>query len=208
MIRIRRVRCDETRPSCTPCTKTGRVCDFVNPQETISSARASKPPATVKQRLLSSPKPCLIQPKLHFPPTVSLSTHEGNHLEYFRLLCTRSFSRYFENTLWDKTLLQIATSEPSIRNAVVALSFLFRHQTVQGEGHSAVTRQAITVNYLEAVKSLNLRLDTSRSSWELALLGSLVFAAFETLQSNQRMSLKHFNAGLAMLKDLKSRFHV
>ena len=208
MLRIRRVRCDETKPSCNRCTSTGRLCDFVNPQKETSSARASRPPETVKYRLAPSGRQYLLQPKPRFPPTASLSAHEGNHLEYFRLVCTRSFSRYFENTLWDKTILQIANSEPAIQSAVVAFSFLLRHQAAHDQGYSAVTRKAITVNYLEAVKSLNLRLDNSNSSWELALVGSLIFAAFETLLGNQRMSLMHFEAGLAMLKDFKSRSHV
>ncbi|TVY51499.1 hypothetical protein LCER1_G006907 [Lachnellula cervina] len=69
MLRIRRVKCDETKPSCTPCTKTGRVCDFINPQEATSSVRASKPPTTVKHRLPYSSKPCLIQPRPHYPPS-------------------------------------------------------------------------------------------------------------------------------------------
>jgi hypothetical protein len=208
LLRIRRIRCDETKPSCSRCTSTGRLCDFVKPQKDISSARASRPPENAKQRLAPSGRQYLLQPKPSFPPSALSSAHEGNHLEYFRFVCTRSFSRYFENTLWSKTILQIANSEPSIRSAVVAFSALLRHQTAYGHSCSVVMKKEISLNYFEAIRSLNSRLDSSQSCWELALIVSLLFAAFETFQCNDRLALKHFEAGLAVLQEYKPTAHV
>jgi len=204
LLRIRHKRCDETKPSCNGCTSTSRVCDFVNPQE----ESASRPPENAKRRLAPSARQYLLQPKLNFPPSASFAAHESNHLEYFRLVCTRSFSRYFENTLWSKTILQIANSEPSIRSAVVAFSTLLRHQTANDRGYSTVTKREINLKYFEAVRSLNSRLDSWQSCWEVALIGSLLFSGFEVFQGNDQLALKHFEAGLAILQQYKAKSHV
>jgi hypothetical protein len=67
---------------------------------------------------------------------------------------------------------------------------------------------AINANYTQALQGLNRRLDTSESSWELALVGSLIFTALEVLRGDGEMALKHFEAGIAMLKDFQLNFQV
>lgn len=161
-------------------------------------------------RLGPSFRQYLLQPKPKLPPGAHLSSDEGSHLDYFRLVCTRSLSRYFRDTFWERTILQISNTEPAIRSAIVAFARLLRHQTVYGHEWSAKTNKdpAINADYAQALQGINQRLDTSESSWELALVGSLIFTALEVLRGDAEIALKHFEAGIAMLKEFQFKFQV
>jgi hypothetical protein len=136
--RIRHVKCDETKPSCSRCTSTGRLCDFVSPQTEPSSPRPSQAAAKIRKALVRVGEKYVLLPKPTCRPSISYSSHEGNQLEFFRVLCTRPFSGYFDSPFWDKTLLQISSTEPSIRSALVAFATLIRLHTAQGPERSAV----------------------------------------------------------------------
>jgi hypothetical protein len=71
-----------------------------------------------------------------------------------------------------------------------------------------VALEKVNVDYQDAVWALNRRLDSSESSWELALVGSLLFTAFEILQNRDRPANLHFDGGFAVLQEYKSKSHV
>jgi hypothetical protein len=200
-IRMRRIKCDETKPACMRCAGTPRVCDFLDtspkgtqPKPTMTS-RSKKSPAIISSRQLQLlPKP--------FTPGEPATVREIDHFEYFTVICTGSLSGYFENPLWNKTILQISYSEPAIRNAVIALSSILRHHYTQA--HSSIDRHEPALNYHNALQALNHRLDGSAISWELALLGSILFTSFEALGGRDAGALQHLDAGLAVLDEYAS----
>jgi hypothetical protein len=156
------------------------------------TSRSKKSPAIISGRQLKLlPKP--------FTPGKPATGREIDHFEYFTVMCTGSLSGYFENPLWNKTILQISYSEPAIRNAVIALSSILRYHYTQA--HSSIDRHEPALNYQNALQALNRRLDGSAISWELALLGSLLFTSFEALGGRDAGALQHLDAGLAVFDE-------
>ncbi|KAF4631401.1 hypothetical protein G7Y89_g6725 [Cudoniella acicularis] len=202
---IRRVKCDETKPACRRCTDTQRACDFLKPSNELQLLQASRIATKSRAVVLGSNRISTLQPKPAYSPSGPFSNDDGKYFEFFRILCTTSSSRYFEDPLWDKTILQMAQSESSIRNGVLALAVLLHPQNNPSD--ITIERQKSNVKYLHAIQSLNNSLDTSTASWELALIASLLFTSFEVLRGNPNdtASLQHFGAGQAILKEYISK---
>jgi len=202
------VKCDEAKPACSRCTSTGRSCDFTYPQKHPLPLRSSKVTVPKNVSLTRVAKKCKLLPRPAYPPSICFSPNEGNQLEFFRIACTRPFSGYFDNPFWDKTLLQISSTEPSIRSALVAFASLIQLHTGQGPESNAAALEKVNLEHQKAVRELNRRLDSSKSSLELALVGSLLFAAFEINQGHDEAANLHFNGGFAVLQEYTSRLHV
>jgi hypothetical protein len=140
-------------------------------------------------------------PRPAYSPSSQIPSHEIYYIEYF-VLCNRSVSGYFGSSLWNKTIFQISHSESSIRDALISLAILLRNQSL---ALYEVDSQKARLSYAKAVQALNRRLDGSSFCWLLALICSLLFAAFEALGGTDIAALQHFWAGFAMLKEHASR---
>ena len=161
--------------------------------------------------------PILIKPRILIPRAslspCSLSRAEGDHFHYFRTVCATTFSGYFHDSIWETLILQISYLEPCIRHAAIAIGALHRSQVhpthaVADAGEGSNTRYAVT-KYLEAVKTLNQRLDSSARSMELALFASILFMVFEVLQGNDIVGRMHLKGGLGIIQSLhRQSIHV
>lgn len=200
--KIRHVKCDETKPTCNRCKASQRVCDFLTPS-TIPVSRSIKPRISPKAAKVISAREYVLLPKPKSLPSVPFANQGSDHFDYFRIVCTKSFSRHFENVLWDRVVLPVAQSEPAIWSAVVALSSLIRQQTI--EPLRPFAQHARTISYLHALKALNHRLGISSANLELALIGSLLFTAFEVLCGDDIAALQHFQGGLAILEEISMK---
>lgn len=200
--RIRRLKCDETKPACSRCTSTQRVCDFLHPIP-IPTPLSQRP----KIKSLSPSQPPLLRPKLIPLPSGPFTTEESPHFSFFVTLTTRSLSRHFSDPLWHQLLLQLCHTSPAIRSAVLALSLLIRSQSNTNPPTTrALFRRTSQEKYLYALSTLNRSLDHSTESWGLALVACLLFTEYVVLRahSHDGESLKHFNAGLKMLRQAPS----
>ncbi len=132
-----------------------------------------------------------------------------DHFEYFRNVCANALSGYFRVPLWENAILQVAYTEPAIWQAVVAIGALHRSQMslmdVRADADDANKRYA-AVQYLQAIKTLNQKLDSSTTSLELARLASLLFMIFEALRGNDTAALVHLEGGYSILTNLRNRF--
>jgi hypothetical protein len=196
--RMRRIKCDETKPACMCCAGTNRVCDFLDTSPKVTQPKPTMTSRSKKSLAIISSRQLKLLPK-PFTPGKPATGHEIDHFEYFTVMCNGSLLGYFENPLWNKTILQISHSEPAIRNAAIALASILRYHYTQA--HSSIDRHEPTLNYHNALQALNRRLDGSAISWELALLGSLLFTSFEALGGRDAGALQHLDAGLAVLDE-------
>jgi hypothetical protein len=108
------------------------------------------------------------------------------HFEYFREVCAPEFSLFFELALWERIVLE-ACIEPCIGHAALAIGALTRsHYQPSGSGDASLQVESVTEysikQYNLAIQELNSCLDISTRSWELAILGTIVFVAIEVLQ--------------------------
>ncbi|KAI1305038.1 hypothetical protein F5Y03DRAFT_356335 [Xylaria venustula] len=193
--RIRHKRCDEKRPACSQCQGTGRNCDF---QQSLNPSRPLIYPGTLKVWSLSG--------QLWSMPRLYLI--DVWYFDYFRVVCAKQLSVSLGTDLWESVVLPAALAEPCIMHGVLALSALSKDMVpsrlsrglMSLAGHSASYPLR---RYNQAIRELNARLGTSRSSQELALIGSLIFIAVESYLDRDDIAQMHLQGALTMLRDFK-----
>ncbi|KAF8859537.1 hypothetical protein BDZ45DRAFT_673282 [Acephala macrosclerotiorum] len=207
--KFRHKKCDESRPACTQCTKTGRTCDFLLP----TPPSTPKPPSKRHKKAIKTLKPlvkqCHTLPQLIAAPTFGspFLSHELPHFEYFHHLVTYSSSSPFRSPLFTKTILQFSHHEPCIRHAIIAISALLKYQSRQH--HPSINVQSYRIEshviYARALEGLNRRIGGTNfnddSSWEVALIGNMLIATFEALGGRDTAALNHLETGGELLKE-------
>ncbi|KAE9364318.1 hypothetical protein N431DRAFT_421185 [Stipitochalara longipes BDJ] len=186
--KIRHKKCDERLPSCSPCMSTGRQCDF---QTTVSQA-----PKESRKDQSSHPTNL----KIDQLSIISLNARDSSHFDYFINVCTKEFSLYFQSPAWESIILQAACTEPCIRHAALAIGAMSRKNY-----HSQLSQFPLEYSmkqYNLALRSLNDALDKSARSRELAILGSIVFIAFEVLWGADTRVRMHLDGAFAILGSL------
>lgn len=193
--RTRHKKCDEVKPACSQCVNTGRKCDF------LSLVRREPPPRSL-------PCPGAFQYEQRQPYNiVPLRDVDILHFEYFRDVCSKEFSLFFEMPSWEAIFLQAVCTEPCIRHAALAIAALSRtHYQPGGEVQDALLIEYSTKQYIEAIRGLNCRLDNSPQSWELAMLGSILFMVIEVIRGHGYRLQMHLSAAQAILPPAGSLF--
>jgi hypothetical protein len=198
---VRHVKCDEQKPACSRCTRSGRQCDGYS----IDGRRPSRVPIQI----------------LHWQPN-SLALHRisadvaGNKEErrafhFFREKSATDFPGFFDSTFWGQLVLQASHAEPSIRHAVFALGSL--HETVQHEESTlSKSRRACDPFALQqcnkAIGHLNQNIRSSgQHSDEMLLMSCAIFICFESLQGNYESALSHMQSGLRIFRSWQAEIN-
>ncbi|KAI0835935.1 hypothetical protein F5Y06DRAFT_288765 [Hypoxylon sp. FL0890] len=210
--KIRRVKCDETKPFCLRCTSTGRKCEGYPPvpsrkprggnvkAPTISSG-AVITGYSVFQLLPGSPSPV---------PTVNVVESEPQY--FFWAATEHDVSRNFESHFWGRLVLQASKEYPTVQYALDAVSALYKvymmmeHATHRSQGvlDTPTTRSAL-VSYNKAVKLISKDLSTGTTPLNAVLICCLLFVWLEFLRNDFATGLKHLQSGLAILHDMHTR---
>lgn len=200
--KIRRVKCDETKPSCYRCTSTGRKCDgYEYTRDQPSSSTALTVPCP--------PKDPPTQSQLLLPSSLSVtfpgSAKERRIFHYFQVRTIPAFAGSSELDFWKDLVLKVGQQEPVVRNAIVALGTLHEdYQNRNGRFSPDMNtdpshREALAL-YGKALRQLNDRLgERDRKSAKLALISSILFTCFEVLQRNNMSAIVHYSAGMKEL---------
>ncbi|KAK8052193.1 aspercryptin biosynthesis cluster-specific transcription regulator atnN [Apiospora rasikravindrae] len=163
--RARKVKCDEARPTCSRCRKSGRECD----------GYGSVPIGSISwSRLLSSGN----------------SAAEARSLDLFRRIAEPVFSGPATNPHWTTTLLQLSTHQGPARHAALAISLLYESSSSNDGlcGSSTSDQQhAAVMYYNRALKcAATERLDIS-----MVLYLSILFTCIEFLRHNAPAAIEH-----------------
>jgi hypothetical protein len=191
MRRIRRIKCDETRPRCVRCTSTGRNCDgYV----AINQSAATITPD---------------------PSTTALTTNDlpGDRLrrrsfDFFRSCSVPNISLHFGSPPWTRLALQASHLEPALQHAAAALGALHEYLESRRYSGDLVANNTITIDYatqqyMTALTFLRQLLTKSDSqSIELALICALMCIYFEVLQENWEIAQVHLENCLKVLDPL------
>ncbi|RFU26147.1 hypothetical protein B7463_g10185, partial [Scytalidium lignicola] len=189
--RIRRIKCDENRPSCGQCTRGRRICDgYVNPAS----------PSQTHRRFESL--------SASFT-TMSVCTLIGTDQErrcfhYFRCRTVPQLSGSFESTFWNRLLLQATQHQPVVWHAVVALGSLHRHFEQRHQNLSEADEFALQ----QYVKAIGLVLKPIREQGhqaaDVVLISCVLFVCFEILRGYHSAALSHINGGVKIISELPS----
>ncbi|KAH6712259.1 hypothetical protein BKA61DRAFT_82540 [Leptodontidium sp. MPI-SDFR-AT-0119] len=195
--KIRRVKCDEGKPSCVRCTSTGRKCDGYE----------TKGAELVK--LEDSPQTGdLSQARLGMRGISGVLFGDGQEkraFEFFRHRTAVEMSGFFPSKFWDGLLLQASHSEPAILHAVIALGSLHElyrdgKSVLSGDADMSSKRQFALQQSNKAIGYLTKPSTTcTPRSGEAILISCLLFVCLETFQGNHNGAMAHLESGLKIL---------
>jgi hypothetical protein len=199
--RIRKVKCDEGRPSCHRCVSTGRVCDgygiwggggkSYHQQSLLFTSRSVTP--------LSTSISCILED----------GTDENQYFEWFRCRAAKKIPGAFILSFWDKLVHQASLYEPAVLHAILSLSSMHKRDSFQKSGHG---RRAEGLDkyekfslqqYTKAIRNLQPHLSNKdRGSVRVALITCVVFICLEFLSGHFKTAQAHLQSGMKLLEAL------
>ncbi|KAH7122829.1 hypothetical protein B0J11DRAFT_464987 [Dendryphion nanum] len=186
--RVRRVRCDQTKPVCLKCSKTGRSCD----------GYTTTAPTHDKRRLVAVPQ----NPSL----SIVVDENELRCMHYFQSHTAPQFADFFDSDLWCRLVFQVSTREPCIRHNIIALGSL--HEAFHDVAYCTASstrwfdlKEYASVHYTKAITLLNA--DISSQGWaslDVSLLCCILCIGFEWLRGSFASAQIHLANGLRVLQ--------
>ncbi|KAF5705005.1 transcriptional regulatory moc3 [Fusarium mundagurra] len=176
--KIRKVKCDEGKPYCLRCIKTGRQCDGYRPSPN------------------SSPEPTSLSPAPGFD-----TPQEVRAFDHYRLRTAKVLSGPIDANFWGGVVLKMSSTEPAVRHAILAISSL--HEAVQVKSRSLKeidTRFAFR-EYGNAITSLRNWGQRSEPS-VVPLLVCVLFICVEFLIDRDTAAQMHICQGRHILSTL------
>jgi hypothetical protein len=194
--RIRKVKCDETKPYCLRCTKTGRKCDgYLDPRNLASRRRAKDP--TPQDHALG--------------PLLDLSTPEEKRaFFFFQHVTAPCISGDFDAIFWRSVVLQVAQTEPAVRHAVLSVSTLHEgliQGTIVKSTDASATQSFALQQYNKAIARLLDQMNNPLTKPLASLLTCVLFVCIEFLQGKDKESLIHLEQGRQLLTRLDERYN-
>jgi hypothetical protein len=225
-LRIRRVKCDETKPFCIICTSTGHTCEGYPPP-------LPRKPRTSRSKyddLQMRPDQSVVSihgtlstvfgsnaPDLGYPWDLrrvlksmdsGFNSDERRSLDYYRARVSSKISGYFDIDFWNNLVLQVGEGEPIVRHAILALSALYEAgETSQllrypssNDRYNFLMSFAV-FQYTKALSMLSKRINADGPTLEVIMMSCLIFTWLEFLRDNVDDALIHLQSGLRILSD-------
>lgn len=201
MIRVRKIKCDEAKPFCEKCVKTGRACDGY---ESVFRPFPSPSTNDNHQRFVRD-----------------VYTEDTNST---LPLDATSLNRYFSTkTMFDveiscnqeaEQVLQESLTNPSIKHALLSLRVLRETLESSGDSHVSTAQQVSSYNYgLQQYSKALTGLASNLSSPCLetlkpALLCCQVLISVEQVRGNFSAMSVHIIRGLNIMREYRVRPYI
>ncbi|KAH8169439.1 fungal specific transcription factor domain-containing protein [Sarocladium implicatum] len=186
----RRIRCDETRPSCGACTRSGWKCEGY--------------PTTEKRLTVPTSNVALNISTYCIPFRIPGSKMDRQVMHYFCTQAACDLSGFVHSDFWLKTVLQASCHEPTVRQALLALSSLHLDYVSSNPLSSCIASTSTLRQYGLALKRLQQRITKpSPEAVRVALLCSILFFSFESILGNSNSALQQLNGGLDLLRSVQ-----
>lgn len=217
--RLRRVKCDEGKPTCKRCRDMYLECGGYVPQESRNSKKT-------EQRLLP------LLPKAPKIPKTSTALVPGppprqfaNDQEFqcFKFYCdttATNLGEYLDMALFSHIVLQASEQESFIRHGVMALGALSRavkaktttEDHLVGESQGIKHYRVAFQQYGKSIQGIRKACKEERKSKRTILIACLLAICFEYFHGNVNLAIAHIQNGVKLSKSfLKSppcpRFH-
>jgi hypothetical protein len=186
--KARKVKCDESRPSCRRCTLAGRTCDRSLNGNSLSRVVAWSSPGPNADGLLSN----------------GLHNDEIRWLEHFHSHTGPSLSGDPDyRSFWTLELPQLSVSESAIRHALLAVGSCHARYEAQLEGskhRGQIEDPGFAIkHYNLAIANLRKVVETKHAKPHVPLICCLLFICLECLYGNTKLILTHLQNGLKIL---------
>jgi hypothetical protein len=208
--RIRRVKCDESKPACQRCICTGRVCDgygiwggggnrYGTAERAVNALLRANPQALERSGPATIP---------------GLSQQEYLTFDFFRRRTATKLPGIFANPFWDSIVFQLSLREPAVLHAAIALAATHRHAITLGyaqrpsaagcSGGMSPNERLALQQFNKAVGHLRHPGIKDRQSLRTVLVSCILFTCTELLKGEIGASQAHFQSGLNLLLDMQT----
>lgn len=177
--RIRRVKCDEIKPSCRRCTSTGRKCDGYAPDK----AKRAPDMGTLMVIAIPTPQVSLARPDCMFRSRESF--------QRFNELYAPMLSGYGTAGFWNSVVLQASNENEGIKHLVIAASNIACRQLSSLQSNNI----AFLSHYGRALKVLG----GAHQDVVVVAVACILFALCDELQDRSSSAQRHIQAGQRML---------
>ncbi|KAH6705338.1 hypothetical protein BKA61DRAFT_492688 [Leptodontidium sp. MPI-SDFR-AT-0119] len=203
--RIRRVKCDETKPACIRCKKFGRVCDgYEVSKRTYHHYEPVSKPGTRNRNIL----PLAVASNSYSPslPPITIRFQDENDEQYFRLFHAETcgaLSGGFDTPLWSLIVPQACHDEPCILRCAIAIAALDRACKVKNIESLADTaekyhRDAL-IQYGKALQGVQDVILSRHDSLRTTLIAALLIFCFENFHGDVRFALTNVRSAVDLL---------
>ncbi|KAF2633224.1 hypothetical protein BU25DRAFT_444037 [Macroventuria anomochaeta] len=219
--KIRRIKCDETKPHCKRCTTTGRACDGYDPgfvptrtSPPTRTPSTSPPLLTLGQDIVdfaleirSFDAPSFLVPLLRLE-----SDDERINLQFYIKHAGPALARSSNSAFWQRQVLQAAHQYASIQHCVIALGAMYRRFFECTSSHIGkdVSNQQFQFALSQSNKAIQRlvrdQIENSRTGVVdklTAMTCCVLFGSMANLQGQQQAALDHLRSGIRMLKETK-----
>ncbi|KAB8077499.1 hypothetical protein BDV29DRAFT_56104 [Aspergillus leporis] len=189
--RIRKIKCDETKPCCRRCQSTGRKCSY----ELDGRSRRSAPPRT--------------HSIWHSQPLSDIVTYASRERRAFEYYCQRAgpaIAGSISCTFWTGAVLKACRSEPAIWDAIIAISALYENLD-PFIGPPMVTEAVLSVRrpreaflwYLRSVENVRSQLARNKVHPQIALISCVLYTCTEMLQGDVAKALRLYGQAVQLI---------
>ncbi|KZF18919.1 hypothetical protein L228DRAFT_251439 [Xylona heveae TC161] len=231
--KIRRVKCDLTRPSCLKCKSTGRTCDGYTEslhggETVIESSHPCKvniDALTAEDRVSYQACTAMIASHpgarqwrtrsyhfldLHRLRPIMIDSEHAEPIHFFEYCSLKHLNTYQPwNRSWQKTLMFFCQTVPSVRSAAIALALLHRERFDGKSATSKMARQAPLFYYTRAIQLLlnqDLHGNDDPKRTAITLLVCYLFTCFDHLVGNDLQAMKHLRGGVEISRNIDKTF--
>ncbi|KAH8729832.1 hypothetical protein BGZ61DRAFT_504582 [Ilyonectria robusta] len=178
--KIRKVKCDEAKPHCLRCVRTGRKCDGY------------------RESTRSTPEPLALSP---VPGLGFGSDREAHAFDYYRARSAKILSGAIDAGFWGGLVLKLSATEPAVRHAILAVSSLHECVEVKNTTGRELDRSFAFREYGNAIRSLRNWAQRDEHS-AIPLLVCILFVCIEFLADRDSASQMHIIQGRKILSGL------
>ncbi|KAI0447473.1 hypothetical protein F4803DRAFT_324818 [Xylaria telfairii] len=230
--KIRRIKCDLSRPSCMKCQSTGRTCDGYNEtppafKTGIESSHYYHNEKADRAESYDSYHPCTTisasQPKqwddglflqdlgpfMILPVTGPAQTEAMSFFEYISI---KHLNEYQPCESWRQSLMFFSQTVPSVRHAAIALALIHRNYLDRDSSNRVHRPQPLKgwfpdkaplFHYNRAIQLLlNQKAGDSTETTAITLLVCYLFTCFDHLAGNDVQAMKHLRGGVELSRNI------
>ncbi|KAE9364707.1 hypothetical protein N431DRAFT_354543 [Stipitochalara longipes BDJ] len=206
--KARRVKCDETKPSCLRCRNLQLECGGYKTKQ--------KPSTRSSHRLLP------LVPKIEYlsravVPVTTTPSHslfandqEFNYFKVYAGTTAPNLAEYFDTPIWSTIVLQASEQEHFIKHAIIALGALNKSHDVMTDNKGVPGRVLISStphyevafhHYGSSIQGIRKACEEQRKSRRTILIACLLAVCFEYYHGNIDLATAHVKNGIRLIDE-------
>ncbi|UKZ96200.1 uncharacterized protein TrAFT101_011002 [Trichoderma asperellum] len=222
--KIRRIKCDLSRPSCLKCQSTGRICDgysemlreiesnYSHNGMTHEADRGTTTSANHPEECYAKHHGLISQNLRPFMILPVTGSGQREAMDFFEYTSIKHLNEYRPSEPWRKSLLFFSQTVPSVRYAAIAVALANRNYLNRGSSdhlhqppfsNDWLPHEVPLLYYNRAIQLL-LKHESGDSddTTAITLLVCYLFICFDQLAGNYVQAMKHLRGGVELSRNI------